>query len=238
MFLQACLNGDREGPGIPRSPAELLASARACVAAGAASIHAHPRDPDGLESLEPSAIGAAVTALRAVGVEVSVSTGIWITAGDPEERLRLVAGWEVRPDLVSLNFTEEGWEDLAALLVRLDIGIEAGVWTAHDAETLAASGLASGRHPAVRRVLVEPRSENAEEAVQLAAELDAALDAAGVGVPRLHHAEGAATWAVLDVAAARGHQLRVGFEDVLTLPDGRRAVDNAALVVEAVLRYS
>ena len=33
------------------------------------------------------------------------------------------------------------------------------------------------------------------------------------------------------------HDIRIGLEDVTTLPDGRRAVDNAALVVEAVLRY-
>ena len=47
----------------------------------------------------------------------------------------------------------------------------------------------------------------------------------------------AASPAVLDAAVPRGHDIRIGLEDVTTLPDGRRAVDNAALVVEAVLRY-
>jgi uncharacterized protein (DUF849 family) len=238
MFLQACLNGDREAPEIPRSPEELAAAARACVAAGAVSIHCHPRDADGHETLDAEVIGAAVRALRSLGVELSVSTGIWITAGDVDARLRAVSAWTDRPDLVSLNFTEEGWPELAEVVVEHGIRIEAGVWTPLDAETLARSGLASGRHPAVRRVLVEPRSEKAPEAVQLAAELDAALDAAGVSVPRLHHGEGPATWAVLDAAAKLGRELRIGFEDVMTLPDGRRAPDNAALVVEAVLRYS
>ena len=35
-----------------------------------------------------------------------------------------------------------------------------------------------------------------------------------------------------------GREIRIGLEDVLTLPDGRRAPDNAALVVETVLRYA
>ena len=85
----------------------------------------------------------------------------------------------------------------------------------------------------MHRILVEPRSENADEAVIVAEEIDAALDAAGIATPRLHHGVGPATWAVLDAAIPRGREIRIGFEDVLTLPDGRRAPDNAALVVEA-----
>ena len=43
---------------------------------------------------------------------------------------------------------------------------------------------------------------------------------------------------MLDAAVARGRDIRIGLEDVLTLPDGRPAPDNAALVTEAALRYS
>lgn len=230
MVLQACLNGDRES-GVPRSPAELGAEAVACVTAGAVSIHAHPRDADGHESLAPDDILAAVRALRPCGVELSLSTGLWITAGDVDARQRLISAWTEVPDLVSLNLSEEGWRELAAVLAGHGIGIEAGVWTAADAEHLLSTGVQ------VRRVLVEPRSENADEAIAVADEIDAVLDAAGSAVPRLHHGVGAATWAVLDAAVPRGHDIRIGLEDVTTLPDGRRAPDNAALVVEAVLRY-
>jgi uncharacterized protein (DUF849 family) len=231
VAIQACLNGDRDA-GVPRSPAELAAAARACTAAGATSLHVHPRDAHGDETLEPAYIAATLRALCPLGVEVSVSTGVWITAGDVAARLRLVRGWTEVPDLVSVNLVEDGWRELAEEVRRLGIGIEAGVWTPTSAQELAASGLA------VRRVLVEPRSDNPGEAVQLAGEIDAALDAAGVKAPRLHHGEGQATWAVLDAAVERGHDIRIGLEDVLTLPDGRRAPDNAALVVEAVLRYT
>ncbi|MBE2318113.1 3-keto-5-aminohexanoate cleavage protein [Solirubrobacter sp. CPCC 204708] len=230
MVLQACLNGDRTS-GVPRSPQELGAEARACVAAGAQSIHAHPRDGDGHETLDGAHIAAAVRELRTCGVEISLSTGLWITAGDVDARLRAVRGWTDVPDLVSLNLSEEGWHELAGVLTGHGIGIEAGVWTAADAERLLASGLD------VRRILVEPRTESSAEAVAIADEIDLALDEGGSTVRRLHHGVGPATWAVLDAAVPRGHDIRVGLEDVTTLPDGRRAPDNAALVVEAVLRY-
>jgi uncharacterized protein (DUF849 family) len=247
VVLQACLNGDREGPDIPRSPGELADAARACVAAGATSIHCHPRDGDGHESLAPADVAAALGALRPLGVELSFSSGVWITAGDHDARIRAIEGWTDRPDRVSVNIAEEGWQELVELCAARAIGVEAGVWTPHDAELLAASGFVAtwGRgsrgtrhHPPVRRILVEPRSENTLDAVHMAAEIDHALDRGAIPAPRLHHGVGAATWAVLDAAIALGRDIRIGFEDVLTLPDGRRAADNAALVVEAALRYS
>jgi uncharacterized protein (DUF849 family) len=234
MVLQVCLNGDREEPGVPRSPEELAAAAKAAVAAGASSIHAHPRDADGHESLEPADIAAAVRALRAAvpGVELSFSTGLWITGGDLDARARAISRWTEKPDAVSLNLSEEGWLELAALLRKRGIGIEAGVWTALNASKLIESGVE------VSRILVEPFTESAEEAIAIGREIDAVLDAAGSEVRRLHHGNGPATWAVIADAAERGHDIRIGFEDVLTLPDGRRASDNAALVVEAALRYA
>jgi uncharacterized protein (DUF849 family) len=233
MVLQACLNGDRE-TGVPRSPAELAVASRTCVAAGAESLHAHPRDRDGHESLGAADVEAAVVAMRAAapGIELSVSTGLWITGGDVEARARLISEWKVGPDLVSINLSEEGWRELADVLTARGIGIEAGLWTARDAEILAESGVR------VRRVLVEPRSENADEAVATARDIDMALDRVFVRAPRLHHGVGAATWSVLDAAVPIGREIRIGLEDVLTLPDGRRAPDNAALVVETVLRYA
>jgi uncharacterized protein (DUF849 family) len=248
MVLQACLNGDRE-TGVPRTPDELAADAKACGAAGVVSLHVHPRDEDGHETLDARHIAAAVRALRAAvpRVEISISTGLWITSGDVEARARAIADWTERPDLVSLNISEDGWRELAALLAERGIGIEAGIWTARDAEMLAASGLVAmwgkgsrgtRHHPPVHRILVEPRSENGADAVAVAREIDAALDAAAIPTARLHHGVGAATWDVLDAAVPLGREIRIGLEDVLTLPDGRRAPDNAALVVETLRRYA
>ena len=247
MVLQACLNGDRES-GVPRTPDDLAAEARACVAAGASSVHAHPRDEDGHETLDAGHTAAVVRALRAAlgRTEISLSTGLWITGGDVDARAAAIASWTERPDLVSLNWSEEGWPELAQLLADRGIGIEAGIWTARDAEALAESGLVAmwgkgsrgtRHHPPVHRILVEPRSEQPEEAVACALEIDAALDAASIPTARLHHGVGPATWAVLDAAVPRGREIRIGLEDVLTLPDMRPAPDNAALVVETLLRY-
>jgi uncharacterized protein (DUF849 family) len=248
MLLQACLNGGRAEPQVPKTPAELAEAAAQCVAAGARSLHCHPRDGDGHESLAPADVAAAVHAIRAAlpRTELSLTTGLWITHGDLDARARAIAGWTERPDLVSLNVSEAGWAELAALLTERGIGIEAGVSTPGEAEALAESGLveiwarrgAAGRgrrHPPVRRILVEP--DGADE-VAVAAEIDAALDAAAIPTPRLHHGFDGATWGVLDRAVPLGRDIRIGFEDTLTLPDGRPAPDNAALVAAAARRYS
>ena len=53
-------------------------------------------------------------------------------------------------------------------------------------------------------------------------------------IPQLWHGYEQGTWEVLRAAASAGDDVRVGLEDVLTLPDGRLAADNAELVSAAV----
>jgi len=216
ITVQACLNGARD-TGVPITPEQLAADAAACVAEGAESLHLHVRDRTGAESLEPEDVAATLAAVRraAPGVEISLSTGLWITP----RRYELVAAWDETPELVSLNLSEDGWQRLAALLTERGIGIEAGLATTEDAEALTRSELAP------YRVLVE-----VEGGVADAAAIDEVLDRAGHAAPRLHHGYGAATWAVLEAAKARGHDVRIGLEDTLELPDGAPASGNAELV--------
>jgi uncharacterized protein (DUF849 family) len=251
--IQACLNGSRapgEHPALPLTPEQLGRDASATVAAGAGSLHVHPRDASGAETLEPVAVAAAVHAIRVASprTELSLSTGLWIAGDDPAARLRAVSAWTERPDLVSVNLSEPGWEELIALLTERGIGIEAGLWRVEDAEALAASegvvemwgsgSRGSGRrHLPVRRVLIEPHEPDGAEAVAVAAAIGTVLDRAAIPTNRLHHGYGPATWAVLDAAVERGRDIRIGFEDVLELPDGTPAPDNAALVAAAVARY-
>jgi uncharacterized protein (DUF849 family) len=237
VLLQACINGARDPgrhPAVPVAPPELARDAAACVAAGARSIHLHVRDGGGAESLAADAVGACVGAVRAAvpdGVEVGISTGLWICGGDAGARAELVAGWDVRPDMVSLNVDEAGWEALWDLLAELGVAVEAGLSSAADARAL----VASGRVP--RRALVEPDAPDPEAAVADAAAMAAVLDAGAPGVPQLHHAFGPATWAVLDVAVPAGRDVRIGLEDVLVEPDGAATAGNAALVAAAAARY-
>jgi uncharacterized protein (DUF849 family) len=239
VIIQACLNGARapgEHASLPLSAAELARDAAACVAAGAASLHVHPRDGDGAESLEPAAVEAAVSAIRtaARGTQLTLSTGLWMTGGDPEARAALVRAWTVLPDACSVNVGEPGWRDLVKLLAEKGVGVEAGLWSHDEAVAFAASGL----EDRCIRALVEPQDSEPGAAIVTAAAIDGVLAEVGIPLPRLHHGFGWATWAVLDAAVPAGRDIRIGFEDTLTLPDGARAADNAVLVACARERYA
>ena len=143
MLLKACLNGPTKRdahPSVPQTPAELAADAAAVVAAGAGAVHLHPRDSSGAETLEPDSVLAAVAAVRAaIPSPVGVTTGLWAVGGDAGRRMSLVGRWvgPDRPDFASVNLSEPGAAELAALLAGLGIAVEAGIWTPDDADRLA-----------------------------------------------------------------------------------------------------
>jgi len=238
VFLQAALNGTRargDHDALPLTPAELADDARAAVEAGATALHVHPRGDDGRESLEPADVDAAVAALReaAPDAEISLTTGLWITHGDVDARLEAVRGWSELPDIVSLNVAEEGWRELGELVAERGVWIEIGLFFPDHPERLAASGLASR----CRRALVEPQDTAPEIAVMTAGAIDGGLERAGLDLSQLHHGTDHTTWAVLDAAVRREHEIRIGFEDTFALPDARRAGSNAELVAAALERY-
>jgi uncharacterized protein (DUF849 family) len=226
--LQVCLNGARtraEHAGLPVSPAELATAARAAVAAGAEDIHLHPKTPDGNDSLAADVVGAAVMAVRAAvpGVTVGVTTGAW-TAPDPSDRVGHIRGWSVLPDHASVNWHEDGAEDVAMALLDMGVAVHAGIFSGTLAPGLFRRSPLAGR---VARILAE--------IVPPAVEVDALLDAlTGLG-PILLHGEDEMAWPVLRRAQALGLDTRVGLEDTLTLPDGSPASDNAALVRAALV---
>jgi uncharacterized protein (DUF849 family) len=228
--LQACLNGSRrpgEHPGLPLFADELAAEAALVWAAGAHGVHVHPRDPEGRETLAPGTCGEAVAAISmaAPQLEVSLSTGAFIDP-DPERRIACVHAWTVLPDAASVNLAEDGAEELCIALHHRGIPVEAGLAGAADAQRLVASGLAAR----CRRVLVEVPDEDPAAAVEHAAHIDAILDEAMIMLPRMHHGEGRATWAVLVAGVRAGREVRIGLEDTLVLPDGRQAPGNEAMV--------
>jgi uncharacterized protein (DUF849 family) len=236
MLIKACLNGGTtrgQHPAVPRTPDELAADARDVVRAGAGAIHVHPRDVAGRETLEAQDVLAAVRAIRAVVPQtpVGVTTGIWAVDGDPERRLALVADWfgNDRPDFASINLSEPGTDALAASLTDRGIAVEAGLWTADDADRLAASAFSRD----VIRVLLEPQDDDPDAAVAAAASIEDALDRHDLQGPRVHHGYGIATWHVIRVALRLGRDIRVGLEDTTVLPDGSRAAGNGNLVAAA-----
>lgn len=231
LLLQVALNGDREHPALPRAPQELAVEARASVDAGARSLHLHPYDEHGRETLAAEPCAAALRAVRAAcpGVPISLSTSAAIEP-DAERRRDLVASWMELPELVTANMGEAGIHELCELLLERGIGIEAGLLSLDDARLFAESGMA----PHCTRAMVEPLDPEPGDAVAHAEAIEERLAAGGIRLEQVHHGDGIASWAVNRRAAGRGHGIRTGLEDTPVLPDGRLAQGNGELVAAAV----
>jgi uncharacterized protein (DUF849 family) len=236
-MIQCALNGgyDRaDHPGVPVTLDELVADAVACRTAGAHSVHLHPRSPTNrAETLAAEVHDAVVAAVRhaAPDLEISCSTQEDIDLGGAADRAAAVAAWTAPPDAVSLNLAEDGAVALGGVLLERGIGIEAGLFTLADVDTLLGAPWAG----AVRRILVEVIFEHDDAAaVELARAIDERV--AGLGRPRLWHGDARANWAVVDAGLAAGVDVRVGLEDTLVGRDGGAAPGNAAQVADAVGR--
>jgi uncharacterized protein (DUF849 family) len=236
MIIKAALNGGRtrsEHPAIPITPQELAASAKESVAAGAGAIHFHVRGVDGRESLEPEDISRALAAIRsaASGTPTGVSTGAWILR-DTKLRYETISRWKVLPDFASVNFNEDGAVPLAELLLSLGVPIEAGLSDVKGTQVFVKSGLA----PRCLRILVEALGQEEPAALKTVEDIVQMLDRADLRTPRVLHGSDQLAWRLIDEAAARKYDTRVGLEDILTLPDGNPAPGNGALVAEAARR--
>src|SRR3954465_16033668 len=114
MLIKVALNG-----GNTAAPATLEAivnDVAACAAAGATVFHVHPRNRDGVESLQPEDVERVVEAIRASVpyVSLGLKTGAWILP-DVQQRLEAIGRWQQLPDFASVNFDEEGSELVARL---------------------------------------------------------------------------------------------------------------------------
>ena len=234
MLIKAAINGGRsktEHPSIPVSPGEIAAAVVECLNAGATAIHFHIRSHDGHESLADENLARTLQVVRTVApaAQIGVSTGAWIVP-DAAMRVKAIASWTTLPDFASVNFSEKGAEEVAQVLVQKGVGVEAGLSEVTDAERFVTSGLAA----LCLRVLIEPQEQEIEQARAAVKETKAVLDRANIDIPRVLHGTEATTWAILEDAIKLGYGIRVGFEDTLTLADGRVAGSNAELVKEAI----
>ena len=94
-----------DSPHVPLTPEEVAADVRRCADLGAAIVHLHPRDPDGMPSQDPA---VAASFIRAVRDEVPDIVICATTSGrlDPELAGRaavLDLEGEVRPEMASLT---------------------------------------------------------------------------------------------------------------------------------------
>jgi uncharacterized protein (DUF849 family) len=236
MLIKAALNGGRsrsEHSAIPITPQELASSAKEVVAAGAGAIHFHVRGVDERESLDGDAVALAVNTVKAAvpKTPVGISTGAWIL-NNTKLRYDKISAWKTYPDFASVNFKEDGSIALAQLLTARGLPIEGGVADVDGTKVFLASGYADR----CIRLLIEPLEKTLDEAMQTLNAIVRLVDDANNRIPRVLHGLNELVWPLIDEAAKRGYDTRIGFEDILTLPNGEAAQSNDALVAEAVRR--
>ena len=230
LHIQAALNGSRSKSdhiNVPVTIQELTQDAAEVVKAGAGSIHLHPRDTLGKETLHPDIIAETLLKLRTkVKVPIGISTGEWIEGPKTPDMIR---NWTVLPDFASVNIHEENAVEIISLLRDKSIGVEAGVWTLESAHKLIKMGITDSL-----RVLIEPMESRVVEAIDNARSIWAELKKNKVSTPLLLHGQNETTWKVLAFARTMGLSSRMGFEDTLWLPGGKQAGSNRELVEAAL----
>lgn len=235
MIVQACINGARARdfhPKLPLDAQAMAGDAAACVAAGAAELHIHPRGADGRESL--AAVDATVLAVRLIcpGTLVGVSTGAWIE-NDIARTRAAIAGWRELPDYASVNLSEVDAPAVMELLRQRGVGIEAGLATTEDAERF----ISLADHEKVLRILIEIDIQDLSKALDEARGIAAVLERAEVRRPILLHGVDVTVWPFVELARQKRWSTRVGLEDGKTLADGTVARDNADIVAAAVSMF-
>jgi len=231
--IQVSLNGaivPENHPQLRLSLQDLVQDAVACARLGASDFHVHPRNKNRFEAIDAETVETWVTAFRIElpRATISVSTGAWIAP--LAERLDAIAGWCVKPDYASVNFHEDGAEEVANALLDRGVGVEAGVWHQEGARRF----LNYARRSECRRLMFEMPDESpstAEAVLQGANEL---LGGVSDGHDLILHGEGRSAWPMLGLALDKGMGARIGLEDTVWLPDGRLARDNASLFAAAV----
>lgn len=217
-MLQACLNGSRtaeEHPALPLTPERLAEDAADVAALGVTSVHLHPRDVIGAPTLVGPEVATTIATVRAAvpGIEISVSTSV------PGNRTALIASWGPlaagRPDIASVHVGEPGWRELAQALHQVNVAVE----------LVVAAPVPLGELPlSAQRITVTATAQTAETLLRQVEPL---------GLPILLHGRDADAWTVFTYAATLEHHVRMGLEDTLHMPDGRRAKNNAELVAMA-----
>jgi uncharacterized protein (DUF849 family) len=230
-----------DAPALPTSLDELVATAKACEAAGAAVIHVHVRDDAAAPTLELSRVRDALTAVReATDLVVQVSTGGAVTDSEADRLAVLDAG----PDGASLtcgtvNFGTDvflnRWEFVERLYLEMrerEIVPEFEIFDLGHVATmqrlLDRHGAPYGGHVHCDLVMGVPGgmpgTVSALVACVAALPAEATFSATGVG---------RTTLPVMLAALAAGGHLRVGMEDTLTFAPGQAVRDNAELVERA-----
>jgi uncharacterized protein (DUF849 family) len=166
-------------------------------------------------------------------VPLGVTTGAWSTP-DAASRLKLIESWTELPDFASVNWHEDGADEVATLLHERGVGVEAGIWHMQGAHAWLASSLRG----VCIRVLIEVQDIPPGAVEREALSLCTFVREASETLPILLHGEERSAWPALRLAARWGLETRIGLEDTVELPDGTVARGNAELVEVAMAPLS
>ncbi|WP_062352651.1 3-keto-5-aminohexanoate cleavage protein [Herbidospora yilanensis] len=227
-------------PALPVTLGELVATARACEAAGAAVVHVHIRDAAARPTLDLGLLRETVAALRETDLVVQLSTGG--SVHDPyTDRLKVL---DAAPDACSLtcgtvNFGDDvfmnPWGFVAELYQETQARGIVPEFELFDLGHVATMNRLLDRHgpPAGGRVhcdlVMGVPGGFAGDLRTVAAAVgrlpaEATWSATGIG---------RASLPVMFAALAGGGHLRVGMEDTLTYAKGRPVRGNEELVARA-----
>jgi uncharacterized protein (DUF849 family) len=241
LILAVAPNGayktKKDHPKLPMTQKELVETAAACRDAGAAMIHLHVRDHDGVHLLDEHAYRTAIGAItKAVGRSMVVQ--ITTEAARRYQRLEQIAVLRaVAPEAVSLALreivpdaaAESDAAELYTWLRRERIMVQMILYTPEEVaryRDLRARGIFGEGVDFLMFVL----GRYTEGQVSEPRDLLPFVSAYQGDMPWAMCAFGRRESACAMTAAALGGHVRVGFENNLFLPDGSIAPDNAAPV--------
>jgi 3-keto-5-aminohexanoate cleavage enzyme len=242
-------------PAIPYTPEEYGAEARRAVEEGAAMIHIHARNPDGVPSYEVEDFRAIVEAILAEVDDVIVNLSTGAIGVSIEKRLEYLRA--LRPDVGALNMGsmnyakysrrrgdfvfkfvfENSFDTIMAFLSEMN---ELGIRPEHECFDL---GHLASLDPLIDMgLLAEPLQvscvmgvtggvrPSARNLAHMASEVPGGADGQNnwglIGISRDQ-------WTLIAAALALGGNVRVGLEDNFYLPDGTMARSNGDLVAKA-----
>jgi 3-keto-5-aminohexanoate cleavage enzyme len=252
-FIMVAPNGGRlskrDHPRLPETIAEIVETAVACHAAGAAALHAHVRDANGDHVLDAGLYRELITEMAhaAPAMEVQISTEA-VGRYTPSEQMAVVR--DVRPKSASFAVREIlGDGDEMAVRRFFREAREAGVAVQHivyepgEIEVLADLRRRDVLPEGPARLLLVLGKRGGVDATP--ADLDPFLAALGTsdlaGDARfMACAFGRDEIACLKAAATAGGDCRVGFENNFLSPDGSPLTDNVESVkaLVAALPYA
>jgi uncharacterized protein (DUF849 family) len=233
-MIQIALNGARpksECRFIPNTPSEIKGDVRKLFQAGFSIFHVHIYDDSGKESLSAVDVGTVIRSVREISLDilVGISTGDWIEP-DLDSRINHIRNWRVIPDFASLNIVEENSIEVAEELIKKGIRIEAGITDHESAQKFVKSGIIGN----CIRILIEPQDLNLGDALISTEKIVDILDHNQIELKRLLHGFDETAWGLINEAFKRGYDTRIGFEDTIFLPSGKKADSNLELAEEVL----